>query len=54
METSIVLIGSLFIFVPYTGYGLCTMFVILWRLLKGKTGYRTHFPVQLIVPLISN
>ena len=52
MEASIVLIGSLFIFVPYTGYGLCTMFVILWRLLKGKTGYRTHFPVQLIAPLI--
>ena len=40
------IIGSLFFFTPYVGYGLCTMFVILWRLFKGKTGYRTHFHVH--------
>ena len=47
-------IGCLFIFIPYIGYGLCTMFVILWRLFKGKTGYRTHFHVHdmLTKPLI--
>ena len=47
-------IGCLFIFIPYVGYGLCTMFVILWRLFKGKTGYRTHFHVHdmLTKPLI--
>ena len=40
------------IYIPYIGYGLFTMCVILWRLLRGKTGYRTHFPVQLTRPLI--
>ena len=47
-------IGCLFICIPYVGYGLCTMFVILWRLFKGKTGYRTHFHVHdmLTKPLI--
>ena len=46
------IIGLLFFFIPYTGYGLCTMFVLLWRLFKGKTGYRTHFHVHLTEPLI--
>ena len=48
------IIGCLFFFIPYIGYGLCTMFVILWRLFKGKTGYRTHFHVHdmLTKPLI--
>ena len=52
MEDSLSILGSLFIFIPYVGYGLCTMYVLLWRLFRGKTGYRTHFHVQLKVPLI--
>ena len=48
----IVLVGFLFFFIPYIGYGLCTMSVLLWRLFRGKTGYRTHFPVQLTKSLI--
>ena len=52
MEALIGFIGCLFIFIPYIGYGLYTMCILLWRLLKGKTGYRTHFHVQLISPLI--
>ena len=54
IEDIMTIIGSLFFFIPYIGYGLCTMFVILWRLFKGKTGYRTHFHVHdmLTKPLI--
>ena len=52
VEVFVAVLGSCLIFVPYIGFGLCTMFVILWRLLKGKTGYRTHFHVQLNAPLI--
>ena len=48
----IVLVGFLFFFIPYIGYGLCTMSVLLWRLFRGKTGYRTHFPVHLTKSLI--
>ena len=48
----IAIIGSLFLFIPYTGYGLYTMFASLWRLFKGKTGYRTHFHVHLTEPFI--
>ena len=46
VEEIMAVIGCLFFFIPYIGYGLCTMFVILWRLFKGKTGYRTHFHVH--------
>ena len=49
---SIVIVGFLFFFIPYIGYGFCTMYVLLWRLFKGKTGYRTHFPVHLTKSLI--
>ena len=54
IQEIITTIGCLFIFIPDTGYGLCTMFVILWRLFRGKTGYRTHFHVHdmLTKPLI--
>ena len=52
MEAFLTILGSLFIFIPYVGYGLCTMYVLLWRLFRGKTGYRTHFHVQLTDPLI--
>ena len=52
LEGSIRIIGILFIFIAYIGYGLCTMSVLLWRLFTGKTCYRTHFPVQLNTPLI--
>ena len=48
----IAVIGFLFFSIPYIGYGLCTMFTILWRLFKGKTGYRTHYHVHLTDPLI--
>ena len=48
----ILLVGFLFFVIPYIGYGLCTMYVLLWRLFKGKTGYRTHFPVHLTKSLI--
>ena len=48
----ITMVGFLFFFIPYIGYGLCTMSVLLWRLFKGKTGYRTHFPVHLTKSLI--
>ena len=44
--------GCLFFFIPYVGYGLCTMYVLLWRLFRGKTGYKTHFHVQLNTPLM--
>ena len=47
-----VLVGSFFFFIPYVGYGVSTMCVLLWRLSKGKTGYRTHFHVDLTEPLI--
>ena len=52
MEVFLITIGCFFIFIPYTGYGLCQMYIILWRLFKGKTGYRTHFHVRLITPLM--
>ena len=52
MELFTGITGIFFIFIPYIGFGLCTMFVLLWRLLKGKTGYRTHFPGHLNAPLI--
>ena len=37
-------IGSYFIIIPYTLHGLVVMNRILWRLIRGKTGYKTHFP----------
>lgn len=37
-------IGMLFVLIPYIGYGFSMMFVILFRLYKGKTGFKTHFP----------
>ena len=49
MEVFISLLGIIIIIFPYIGYGLSTMFVILFR---GKTGYRTHFPGQLTAPLV--
>ena len=45
-------LGFLFFFIPYISYGLFTMCVILWRLFRGKTGYKTHFHVNLTRPLI--
>ena len=44
-------IGSCTILIPYIGYGLVKMFIILWRKFGGKTGYRTHFHNDLNVPL---
>ena len=44
--------GVSLILIPYYGYGLSTMFVTLYRLYKGKTGYKTQFNSQLNDPLI--
>ena len=46
------LIGGLIIVCQFIGYGLSTMCVILWRLIRGKTGYKTHFNNELFVSLI--
>ena len=45
-------VGLSFIFIPYIGYSLIAMCTILWRLCKGKTGYKTHYRNPLFVPLI--
>ena len=45
-------IGGIMVTIPYTAYGLSTMSVILWRLFRGKTGYRTHYQNPLNKPLI--
>ncbi|KAI6656065.1 hypothetical protein LOD99_11344 [Oopsacas minuta] len=36
-------IGTALIFIPYIVYGLATMYVTIWRLVRGRTGYKTHF-----------
>ena len=46
------ILGISCIFIPYVGYGLSTMCMVLWRLWKGRTGYRTHFHNQLRSPLV--
>ena len=46
------IIGGMLFLIPYIGYGLSTMCVILWRLFRGKTGYKTHYQNQLNKPLI--
>ena len=46
------LIGLSFILVPYIGYSLLAMCTILWRLCRGKTGYKTHYRNPLFAPLI--
>ena len=52
-ETFLAVTGCFLFFVPYIGYGLKTMFVTLWRLFRGKSGFRTHFPnPTLQVPLV--
>ena len=38
-----IVVGSAFIFIPYIGYGVCTMYVILWRRITGQTGYKTRY-----------
>ena len=45
--------GILTIFMPYIGYGLSTMGLMLSRLCRGKTGYKTRFnSTNLSTPLI--
>ena len=46
------LTATMLIFIPYIGFGLSTMCVILWRLINGRTGYKTHFKNTLSTPLI--
>ena len=45
-------LGASFIFIPYIVYGLSAMCIILWRLYKGKTGYKTHYHNEIYAPLI--
>ena len=52
MKVFLTIMGVLIFSIPYIGYGLCTMFVLLWRLFRGKTGYRTHFHVEISRPLV--
>ena len=54
VEVTVAVIGCFIIFFPYIVSGLATMSLILCRLLRGKTGYRTHFPVQLHYSLIQS
>ena len=53
IKFAIELLGNLFIFIPYVVHGLSTMYTVMWRLYKGKTGYKTHFHNELRSPLIS-
>ena len=52
VQVTLSMIGCLIIFIPYIVTGLVTMSVVLWRLFRGKTGYKTHFPVHLRYSLI--
>ena len=52
VNNCVLLIGIVFVFIPYTGLGLSNMSVILWRLCTGKSGYRTHFHNDLYAPLV--
>ena len=52
LNLTVGLTGSVFFFVSYIGFGFSTMCVILWRLINGKTGYKTHFKNPLNTPLI--
>ena len=45
-------VAASFIFIPYIGYGLSTMCIMLWRLFRGKTGYKTHYHNEIYAPLI--
>lgn len=44
--------GCFILLFPYMIYGLVTMFVILWRLCNGKTGFQTRFRNELTTPLV--
>ena len=52
IEYSFASVGFLIFFIPYICIGLVEMFIMLWRLCKGTTGYRTHFHNKLYDPLI--
>ena len=41
------LTGTMIMFIPYIGFGFSTMCRILWRLINGTTGYKTHFKYPL-------
>ena len=51
-KITLIIIASSLILIPYIGYSLLTMCTILWRLCKGKTGYKTHYRNPLYAPLI--
>ena len=46
----IVGVALLIFYTPYIGYGLSTMYIIIWRRVTGKTGYKTHYHNQLYDP----
>ena len=52
VNSFVLFIGIVFVFIPYTCLGLSNMSVILWRLCTGKSGYRTHFHNDLDAPLV--
>ena len=43
VQCIIILMAFMFFYIPYNGFGISTMCVILWRLINGKSGYKTHF-----------
>ena len=45
-------IGAAVIFIPYIGFGLSTMYVILGRLFRGKSGFKTHYHNELTLSLL--
>ena len=49
---AIEMLGNLFIFIPYVCDGLSTMYLMMWRLCKGRTGFKTHFHNEIHAPLI--
>ena len=51
-KITLIIIASSLILIPYIGYSLLAMCTILWRLCKGKTGYKTHYRNPLFAPLI--
>ena len=50
VQCVIVLTAMMFLSIPYTGFGISTICVIIWRLINGKTGYKTHFKYPQNIP----
>ena len=46
----IIEVAIMIIYIPYVGYGLSTMYIIIWRRVTGKTGYKIRYHNQLSHP----